>query len=49
VQYTTLGGLAWRRARGLLTWRDEARVYRAERHPRGPYRVPMPADLIEAA
>ncbi|MBK1723381.1 hypothetical protein [Thiocystis violacea] len=39
-------GYAWRKARGLLTIGDHTRRYQATRHPRGPYRCPMPEDRI---
>jgi hypothetical protein len=40
------GRYAWRRDRGLLTASDLVRRYLAMRNPRGPYRVPLPGDLI---
>lgn len=43
-----IGGYAWRKARNLLGIRDHIRLYRAVRVPRGPYRVPLPGDYLEA-
>lgn len=36
---------AKRANRRLLTWRDELRLWRAERAPRGDYLTPLPGDL----
>lgn len=41
-----IGGYAWRKSRNLLVLSDHIRRYRAVRVPRGPYRVPLPGDLI---
>ena len=41
------GSPRWRRARGLQTLSDLIRDYAAIRRPRGPYRTPLPGDLIE--
>jgi hypothetical protein len=40
------GRHVWRKRRGLLTWADLARRYRAMRHPRGAYTTPLPEDLL---
>ena len=36
----------WRKRRGLLTISDHVLEYRAKRHPRGPYRTPLPDDRL---
>lgn len=39
-------GYHWRKAHGLLTIGDYMRRYRAARHPRGDYLIPMRDDLL---
>lgn len=41
-----LGGPAWRRQHGLLTWRELAREYAERRFIRPGALVPLPEDLI---
>jgi hypothetical protein len=41
-----IGSYAWRRARGLETWRDLSRRWRAVRFVRPGAMVPLPEDLI---
>ena len=39
-------GRRWRKQRGLRTISDHVLEYRAKRHPRGPYRTPLPDDRL---
>jgi len=43
-----VGGYAWRRARGLETWRDLARRWRVLRYTPPGCLCPLPESLIEA-
>lgn len=45
-EYSRVGGLAWRKARGLLTWRDHARHWRALRYVPPGALVPLPESLL---
>lgn len=47
IRLHPIGGFAWRRARGLLTIEDQARLYRARRFVRHPLQLaPLPEDLL---
>jgi len=41
-----VGGPAWRRARGLATWKDEARRWRGLRYIAPGCLCPLPEDLL---
>lgn len=43
---STTGGYRWRKAKGLLTWRDHARRWRALRFVPIGARAPLPESLL---